>query len=189
MQISDISFRKDAKEFIDLFCCRWSLENPWSRLLEENPTSKGSLIERILKGFYSAETIEFASAVDRVKLRIARILLYHHYNQKCIDLTKDPRISSYLSQGKGIASVANDMILKEIYGCHDQNTSKEASTSPKSLSDRDLKILVTYLFYGYPEGVRISRLVDPLIVSALKGVVLDPYSIVATTASEVNKYK
>jgi hypothetical protein len=48
---------------------------------------------------------------------------------------------------------------------------------------------VTYLFYGYPEGVRMSRLVDPLIVSSLKGVVLDPYSMVATTASEVNKYK
>jgi hypothetical protein len=48
---------------------------------------------------------------------------------------------------------------------------------------------VTYLFYGYPEGVRISRLVDPLVVSALKGVVLDPYLMVATTASEVNKYK
>jgi hypothetical protein len=48
---------------------------------------------------------------------------------------------------------------------------------------------VTYLFYGYPEGVRISRLVDPLVVSALKGVVLDPYLMVTTTASEVNKYK
>jgi hypothetical protein len=48
---------------------------------------------------------------------------------------------------------------------------------------------VTYLFYGYSEGVRISRLVDPLIVLALKGVVLDSYLMVATTASEVNKYK
>lgn len=45
------------------------------------------------------------------------------------------------------------------------------------------------MFYGYPEGVRISKLVDPLIVSALKGVVLDPYSMVATTASELNEYK
>ena len=42
--------------------------------------------------------------------------------------------------------------------------------------------------YGYPEGVRISRLVDPLVVSMLKGVVVDPYSMVAT-ASEVDKYK
>ncbi|KAI0568582.1 hypothetical protein Alg215_12106, partial [Pyrenophora tritici-repentis] len=124
--IGDKSFRKDAKEFIDLFCCRWSLENPWSRLSEENPTSKGSLTERILKSLYCAEKIEFESAIDPAKLRMARILLYHHYKQKCIDLSKDPRISSYLSQGTGIASVANDMILEEIYGCHNQSTSEEA---------------------------------------------------------------
>jgi hypothetical protein len=49
-------------------------------------------------------------------------------------------------------------------------------------------ILVTYLLYGYPEGVRISRLVDPLVVSILKGGVVDPYLMVAT-ASQVDKYK
>lgn len=57
------------------------------------------------------------------------------------------------------------------------------------LSDRNLEILVTYLFYGYPEGVRISGRVDPLVVSVLKGDVLDPYSIVATTASSITKYR
>ncbi|RMZ67025.1 hypothetical protein GMOD_00002432 [Pyrenophora seminiperda CCB06] len=103
-----------------------SLKNPWSRLLEENPTSKGSLTEKILKSLYSTETIKFESAIDPAKLRMARILLYHHYKQKCIDLRKDPRISSYLSQGKGIASVANDIILEEIYGCHNQSISEEA---------------------------------------------------------------
>jgi hypothetical protein len=155
MQIGDISFRKDAKEFINLFCCRWSLENPWSRLPEENPTSKGSLMERILKGFYSAETIEFESAVDRVKLRMARVLLYHHYNQKCIDLTKDPKISSYLSQGKGIASVANDMILKEIYGCHDQNTSKEARQKLARRFDWHKKVGQRWSFVASHLGVGI----------------------------------
>lgn len=73
-KISDASFRKDAKEFIDLLCCRWSLENPRSRLPEENPTSEGFLTERILKNLYCAETIEFESSIDSAKLRIARIL-------------------------------------------------------------------------------------------------------------------
>jgi hypothetical protein len=131
-EIGDVSFRKDAKEFIDLFCCRWSLENPWSRLPGENPTSKGSLTKRILRSLYCAETIEFESAVDPAKLRMARILLYHYHEQKCIDLSKDPEISNYLSQGKGIATVANDAIFEEIYGCCDQSTSEE--TNKKRLS-------------------------------------------------------
>ena len=155
MQIGDGSFRKDAEESIDLFCYRWSLENPWSRLPEENPTSRGSLTERILKSFYSAETIEFESAINPVKLRMARILLYHHYKQKCIDLTKDPRISSYLSQGKGIASVANDMILEEIYGCHDQNTSEEARLKQASRFNWHKKVGQRWSFVASHLGVGI----------------------------------
>jgi hypothetical protein len=126
-KIGDVSFRKDAKKFIGLFCCRWSLENPWSRLPGENPASKGSLTKRILRSLQCAETIEFESAVDPAKLRMARILLYHHYEQKCIDLSKDPEISNYLSQGIGLATLANDAILEEIYGCRDQSTSEETN--------------------------------------------------------------
>ncbi|EDU42309.1 predicted protein [Pyrenophora tritici-repentis Pt-1C-BFP] len=124
MRESEEDFVYTGKAFLSLLAS--VEENPWSRLSEENPTSKGSLTERILKSLYCAEKIEFESAIDPAKLRMARILLYHHYKQKCIDLSKDPRISSYLSQGTGIASVANDMILEEIYGCHNQSTSEEA---------------------------------------------------------------
>jgi hypothetical protein len=48
---------------------------------------------------------------------------------------------------------------------------------------------VTYLFYGYPEGVRVSGLADPLVLSILKGIVLDPYAIVATVAREFDEYE
>ncbi|KAF2179528.1 hypothetical protein K469DRAFT_595614 [Zopfia rhizophila CBS 207.26] len=104
----------------------WDREDPWSRLPLSNPTSGGSLTERMLKSLHCAETIEYDSVVDPVRLRMARILLHHHYEQKCIDLKKDPDLSSRLSQGKGIASVAKNAILEKIYGCHDKNLSPEA---------------------------------------------------------------
>jgi hypothetical protein len=31
-------------------------------------------------------------------------------------------------------------------------------------AQRDLEIIVTYLFYGHPKGVRVSGLVDTLII-------------------------
>jgi hypothetical protein len=153
--IGDESFRKDAKEFIDLFCCRWSLENPWSRLPEENPTSKGSLTERILRSLRCAETIEFESAIDPAKLRMARVLLYHHFKQKCVDLRKDPKISSYLSQGKGVASVANDAILREIYGCYDQSISEKTRQKRESRFDWHKRVGKRWSFVAFHLGVGI----------------------------------
>ncbi|KAF1923570.1 uncharacterized protein M421DRAFT_104321 [Didymella exigua CBS 183.55] len=100
--------------------------NPWSRLPGEDPTSEGFLTERILKSLCCAETIEFECAIDPVKLTMARILLHHHFEQKRVELSKDPKISSYLSQGKGIASVAINAILEEIYNRYDQNISPKA---------------------------------------------------------------
>ncbi|KAF2844114.1 hypothetical protein T440DRAFT_410812 [Plenodomus tracheiphilus IPT5] len=139
----------------DLFCYRWTLKNPWSRLPEENPTSKGSLTERILKSLHCAETIEFESAIDPAKLRMARILLYHHFEQKCTDLRKDPKIASYLSQGKGIASVANDAILEEIYGCNDQITSKKTWRKRASRFAWHKRIGKRWSFVAYHLGVGI----------------------------------
>jgi hypothetical protein len=46
--------------------------------------------------------------------------------QKCIEPRKELKMSSNLSGGKGIASVANSTISKGIYGCHDYNINEEA---------------------------------------------------------------
>ncbi|KAF2175753.1 hypothetical protein K469DRAFT_53257 [Zopfia rhizophila CBS 207.26] len=229
VEIGDSFLREDAKEFINLFCCRWDREDPWSRLPLSNPTSGGSLTERMLKSLYCAETIEYDSVVDPVRLRMARILLHHHYEQKCIDLKKDPDLSSRLSQGKGIASVAKNAILEKIYGCHDKNLSPEARerhenslkwhkrigkrwsyvtshlgigivltcsrgleihiNDPKKLPDRSLMILLTYLLHGYPKGIQISRMVDPLVKCIIEGGMPITCSLAADTASDINEYR
>ncbi|KAF1352917.1 hypothetical protein EJ07DRAFT_135507 [Lizonia empirigonia] len=121
MREAEDDFLYTGRAFLSLLA-----SNPWSRLSGEDPTLEGSLTERILKSLCCAEKIEIESAIDPVKLTMARILLHHHFEQKCIELSKDPKISSYLFQGKGIASVTINTILEEIYNRHDQNISAQA---------------------------------------------------------------
>ena len=90
----------------------------------------------MLKSLRCAETIEYDSAVDPVRLRMARIFFYHYFEQKCIDIRKDPNLLNRLSQGKRISSVVLDVILEEMYGHHDQQVSVRVSKQRrKSLED------------------------------------------------------
>jgi len=47
-------------------------------------------------------------------------------------------------------------------------------------------VLLTYLLNAYPRGVRVSRMVDPLVRSIMEGAV--PYSFAAHAASSLNTY-
>ncbi|KAF2180775.1 hypothetical protein K469DRAFT_753136 [Zopfia rhizophila CBS 207.26] len=60
---------------------------------------------------------------DPVRLRMARIFLYHYFEQKRLDIQKDPDLANLLSQGKDRSSVVLDIILKDIYGRHDKQIS------------------------------------------------------------------
>jgi hypothetical protein len=51
---------------------------------------------------------------------MARILLHHYFEQKCIDIQKDPNLPNLLSQGKRVSSVVLDVILEEMHSRHDQ---------------------------------------------------------------------
>jgi hypothetical protein len=114
--IGDSFLQEDAHTFISNFYRRWSLEDPWSRLAIKNPTSRGPLTDKILKSLHCAETMENDSFVDPVKLRMARVLLHHYFEQMCIKLNKD-RSQCNLSSGRGVATVAKDAVLETIYGC------------------------------------------------------------------------
>ena len=50
----------------------------------------------ILKSVHCAETVEHDSAVGPVRLRMARIFLYHYFEQKRIDVQKDPNLPNLL---------------------------------------------------------------------------------------------
>jgi hypothetical protein len=124
IRIGDSFLREDAGDFITKFYRRWNLEDPWSRLPISNPTLKYPLTERMLTSLRCAEAIEFDSIVDPVKLRIARMLLHHYVEQLGIKLKKD-RKSCNLSAGKGVASVAKEVVLETIYGCHKNTLTPE----------------------------------------------------------------
>ncbi|XP_014550056.1 hypothetical protein COCVIDRAFT_43270 [Bipolaris victoriae FI3] len=116
-----------GKAFLSLLASvenEWNLEDPWSRLPISNPTLKYHLTERMLTSLRCAEAIEFDSIVDPVKLRIARMLLHHYVEQLGIKLKKD-RKSCNLSPGKGVASVAKEVVLETIYGCHKNTLTPE----------------------------------------------------------------
>lgn len=77
VEIGDSFLREDAKDFINSFCRSWDAEDPWSRLPTGNPVTGMSLTEKIFKSLQCAETISADSLVEPIKLRMARVLLYH----------------------------------------------------------------------------------------------------------------
>jgi hypothetical protein len=62
--------------------------------------------------------------VDHVKLRMARLILHRYFEQLCVKFKKDRRFCN-LSQGKGVASAAKDVVLETIYGCHEDTLTPE----------------------------------------------------------------
>lgn len=126
VEIGDSFLREDAKDFINSFCRSWDAEDPWSRLPTGNPVTGMSLIEKIFKSLQCAETIAADSLVEPIKLRMARVLLYHQYEQKLIELRHNSSSSTRLSSGKGLASIAKSVILERIYGSQYQNLTAQA---------------------------------------------------------------
>ncbi|KAF2804415.1 uncharacterized protein BDZ99DRAFT_362809, partial [Mytilinidion resinicola] len=86
----------------------------WDRPSLTNPTQDGTITERLFKGFHYAEILEKGSVVDPVRLRVARIVLYHYYEQLCIDLRNNSNMLSQRSRGRNTASIATDKILEEM---------------------------------------------------------------------------
>lgn len=125
VEIGDSFLREDAKDFIGSFCRRWDAEDPWSRLPTGNPVTGMSLTERIFKSLQCAETISADSLIEPIKLRMARVLLYHQYEQKLIELRHDSSLPT-LSSGKGLASIAKSVILQRIYGLQYKSITPQA---------------------------------------------------------------
>ncbi|KAF2179325.1 hypothetical protein K469DRAFT_694041 [Zopfia rhizophila CBS 207.26] len=123
IELGDSFLREDAVSFIESFRHGWGREGLWYRLPLSNPTTDSSIVERMLNSLRCAETVEHDSAVDPVRLRMARIFLYHYFEEKRINVQKDPNLPNLLSQGRNISSVVLDVILEDMYGRHDKQVS------------------------------------------------------------------
>lgn len=136
INIGDHFLREDVVNFVETFRQGRGLEGLWYRVPLSNPSTGSSVVERMFKSLRCAETIEYDAAVDPVRLRIARVLLYHYFEQKCIDMRNDSNLPSLLSQGKRVSSVVLDVIIEEMHNRHDQQVSLQVSKQRrKSLKD------------------------------------------------------
>jgi hypothetical protein len=124
LRLGDSFLREDASEFISLFYRKWNVKDPWSRLPISNPTSRAPMTERMLKSLNCAVTLERDAVVDPVKLRMARVLLHHYFQQMCVKLNKERGLCN-LSSGLGVATVAKNVVLETIYGCRMDNLTLE----------------------------------------------------------------
>ncbi|KAH7111263.1 hypothetical protein B0J11DRAFT_397221, partial [Dendryphion nanum] len=93
----------------------------WYRSPLSNPTTGRSITERMLMSLHCAEAVEHDSVTDPVRLRIARVFLYHYFEQKRLSIDKNLNLVDRLFQGKDRASVAPDIILENMYGHDKQN--------------------------------------------------------------------
>ncbi|KAF2184592.1 hypothetical protein K469DRAFT_579464, partial [Zopfia rhizophila CBS 207.26] len=110
--------------------------------------------EKLLSGFRCAEVLELSLAADPVRLRIARIWLYHYFEQRRIDLHTDPSTLGKLSSGKTIASVVTDEVLNELHSTHDKRFRPQSRKQRRKSLQRHKKlgkrwlILATHLGLG-----------------------------------------
>ncbi|ORX95380.1 hypothetical protein BCR34DRAFT_669461 [Clohesyomyces aquaticus] len=118
IEIGDSFLREDAGSFIQSIRHRWGREGLWYRSPLSNPNIGDSVAERMLESLRCAKTVEHDSAVDPVRLKMARIFLYQYFEQKRLDVQKDPRLLSMISQGKNRSSIVLDVILEHMYSCN-----------------------------------------------------------------------
>ncbi|KAH8695746.1 hypothetical protein GQ44DRAFT_634738, partial [Phaeosphaeriaceae sp. PMI808] len=116
IKLGDAFIRDDVESFIESFRLAWSQNGVWDRPPLMDPTRGGTIIEKLFNGFCCAEILEQSSAVDPVRLRVARVVLHHYYKQLCVDARSDPNLLSRRSRGRDTASVATDKILEDMYG-------------------------------------------------------------------------
>ncbi|OAL49342.1 hypothetical protein IQ07DRAFT_600370 [Pyrenochaeta sp. DS3sAY3a] len=158
IKLGDTFIRDDLAVFIESFRLAWNQNGVWSRSPLINPTHGDTTIEKLFNGLRCAEILEQSSAVDPVRLRVARVVLYHYYEQLCVDGRSDPILLSRRSRGRDTASVVTDKILEDMYSSRiDQVDSRTWKRRRDSLQ-KHKKI-----------GVRISRMLDSLVKTLIGG--------------------
>ncbi|KAF2193895.1 hypothetical protein K469DRAFT_548980 [Zopfia rhizophila CBS 207.26] len=154
IRFGDSFLREDAASFIKSFCRRWSHTGLWNYPTLSDPADDSSKMGRVLRGFHRAEVLKRGSVVDRLGLRLSRVLLYHYFEELRIDIQTKLSISELLPSGKDAASVATDKILDEFdraYSEHNRLRTSEqrrASLQRHKTIGRRWSILATYFGLG-----------------------------------------
>jgi hypothetical protein len=115
IRLGDSFLRVDIRTHLESLRHAWPAEGLWNRQSLSKPAHDQTRVERLFNGVCCADVLERDSVVDPVRLRMARIILYHHHEQLCVDLPNNKRLRGQLSCGRDRASIATDMIVKALY--------------------------------------------------------------------------
>ena len=127
IRLGDSFLRVDIRSFLESFRHAWPADGLWNRQPLSNPTYGQTRIEKLFNGVRCADVLERDLAVDPLRLRMARIILYHRFEQLCVDLQSNKNLQGQLSSGRDRKSVATDLIVKALYNLErkvqvDENT-------------------------------------------------------------------
>lgn len=115
IRLGDSFLQVDIRTHLESLRHAWPAEGLWNRQPLSNPMCGQTRVEKLFNSVRCADILDRDSAVDPVRLRMARIILYHHHEQLCIDLPSNKQLRGQLSCGRDRASLAADVIVEALY--------------------------------------------------------------------------
>jgi hypothetical protein len=109
--LGDHFLREDVGTFLGLVCRRWSQTDPGYHPVPSSFIGNDSRMQSLFRRYYLAEAFRRSSVTDRLKFRFLRILLYHDFEELCINIQDDLERYRPLSGGQDAASVATDKFI------------------------------------------------------------------------------
>ena len=106
--------RVDASDFITLRL-NPILADFWGIGESPRPMFNGKLAHAAFRSFRCAEVLRARSEVDILRLRFARLLLYHYAEQLIEQACSSPDMLARRSRGRSIASIALDTLTEQMF--------------------------------------------------------------------------
>jgi hypothetical protein len=89
IRLGDSFLRVDIRSFLESLRHAWPAGGLWNRQPLSKPTHGQTWTEKFLNDVRYADVLRRDREVDPLRLRMARINLYHRFEQLCIDLPSD----------------------------------------------------------------------------------------------------
>jgi hypothetical protein len=121
IQLGDNLLREDVVTFLRSFCSRWSQTDLGHRPVPSSFAADDSRMQSLFRRYYYAETFKRPSGIDRLKFRFSRILLYHDFEELCINIQNNLEKYRPLSRGQDAASVATDKFIDGLRKAHGED--------------------------------------------------------------------
>ena len=122
--LGDHFLREDVGKFLRLFCYRWCQTDLGYRLVPNSFAGDDSRMQSLFTRYHHVETFRRCSGIDRLKYRFLRILLYHDFEELCINIQKNLERYRPLSCGQDTASVATDRFIHGLSKASGENNTR-----------------------------------------------------------------